>query len=385
MRILWLFGPPGVGKSVTSWEVLNLLSERDQQTSYVDVDQLGMADPKRGDESEVHRRNAWALAAVSRVHAQRGATTLVVSGVLDPDQMEFYRRALADFDLALVRLAVDEVVLRGRLDARGNYAEEWSGVLADARRHEAAGHGLPVVRTDGGSPSEVARRVRDVARTFPIASFARAHEPTPTTAIDVGRAVLITGSRVIGKSTVGWLAFMMARQRKIPTAFVDLRQLGFHGRAGGPIDHALQAATTGALWRVFRARGNHLLLLNGTTDDPAQAKMYADRLDGTPMSIFRLTASQSELTARARARSRGEMALLAGDDIVDAKDEYLEQIVADAYLAQESRSPADELVLDTTSLTATDSARMVLDQTSALGISYRRYSVAPGPTSFHRD
>ena len=35
----------------------------------------------------------------------------------------------------------------------------------------------------------------------------------------------------------------------------------------------------------------------------------------------------------------------------------------DAELAQESRSPASELVLDTTSLTATDSARMVLDPT----------------------
>lgn len=201
---------------------------------------------------------------------------------------------------------------------------------------------------------------------FPsVASFARADEPIPTTAIDVGRAVLITGSRVTGKSTVGWLAFMMARQREIPTAFVDLRQLGFHGRAGGPTDHALQAATTGALWRVFRARGNQLLLLNGTTDDPSQAEMYADRLDGTPMTIIRLTASPSELTARARARSRGEMALLAGDDIVDANDEYIQQIIDDAYRAQESRPPADELVVDTTSLTATDSAQMVLGQTRA--------------------
>jgi len=364
VRILWLFGPPGVGKSVTSWELLNLLSDGDEPTSYVDIDQLGMADPEPGDEGEAHRHKAWALAAVSRVHAQRGATTLVVSGVLDPDQMAFYRRALADFDLALVRLALDEVVLRRRMDARGHYADDWSGVLADARRHEAAGHSLPVVRTDGGSPSEVARRVLDAARTPPFVAFARADQPTPTTAIDVGRAVLITGSRVIGKSTVGWLAFMMARQRKIPTAFVDLRQLGFHGRAGGRTDHALQAATTGALWRVFRARGNQLLLLNGTTDDPSQAKSYADHLYGTPMTTIRLTAAPSELTARARARSRGEMALLAGDDIVGANEEYLQQIVDDARLAQESWSPANDLVLDTTSLSATDTARMVLDLTT---------------------
>lgn len=235
MRILWLFGPPGVGKSVTSWELLNFLNDRDEPTSYVDIDQLGMADPEPGDEGEAHVLKAWALAAVSRVHAQLGATTLVVSGVLDPDQMEFYRRALADFDLALVRLAVDEVVLRRRMDARGHYAEDWSGVSADARRHEAAGHNLPVVRTDGGSPSEVARRVLDAARTLPVASFARADEPTPTTAMDVGRAVLITGSRVIGKSTVGWLAFMRARQRKIPTALsIYANSASTDARAGRP-------------------------------------------------------------------------------------------------------------------------------------------------------
>jgi hypothetical protein len=252
-------------------------------------------------------------------------------------------------------------VLRRRMDARGQYAEDWSEVLADARRHEAAGHGLPVVRTDGGSPSEVARRVLDVARTIPVPSFARADEPTPTTATDVGRAVLITGSRVVGKSTVSWHAFMMARRRKIPTAFVDLRQLGFHGRAGGPTDHALQAAATGALWRVFRARGNQLLLVNGTTDDPAQVKLYADHLDGTPLTTVRLTATPYELTARATARARGEMALLAGDDIAGATEEYLQQILDDARLAQRSLSPTDDLLLDTTSLTATDSARMVLD------------------------
>jgi pantothenate kinase-related protein Tda10 len=41
VKILWLFGPPGVGKSVTSWELLNLLSDRNEPTAYLDIDQLG--------------------------------------------------------------------------------------------------------------------------------------------------------------------------------------------------------------------------------------------------------------------------------------------------------------------------------------------------------
>jgi hypothetical protein len=102
-------------------------------------------------------------------------------------------------------------------------------------------------------------------------------------------------------------------------------------------------------------------LLNGTTDDPAQIKSYADHLDGTPLTTVRLTATPSELTARARARACSEMALLAGDDIAGATEEYLQQILDDALRAQESWSPANDLVLDTTSLSGADSARMVLD------------------------
>lgn len=79
------------------------------------------------------------------------------------------------------------------------------------------------------------------------------------------------------------------------------------------------------------------------------------------MTTIRLTAAAAELTARARARSRGEMAPLGGDDIVGVNEERRQEIVADALLAQESRSPGSELVLDTTNLTPIASARMVLD------------------------
>ncbi len=362
VRILWLFGPPGVGKSVTAWELLNVLSDRNEPTAYVDIDQLGMADPAPDDEGEAHRRKTLALATVARQHALRGAATLVVSGVLDPDQLDVTRGALAGFDLALVRLAVGEGELRRRMDARGSYAEDWSGVLADARRHDVAGHSLPVVRTDEGSPSEVARRVLDVARTLQVASSGNSGEPTTTATVGPGRAVLITGSRVVGKSSVGWLAFMMAREREIPTAFVDLRQLGFHGRDGGPVDHELQAAMAGALWRVFHGWGNRLLLLNGTTDDPAQTQLYADRLDPTPLTTIRLTASAAQLGARAGARARGDMAPLAGDDMVGADEEHLRHTVDQSLLAQDTRvTAAGERLLDTTTLSATDSAAIVLD------------------------
>jgi hypothetical protein len=117
------------------------------------------------------------------------------------------------------------------------------------------------------------------------------------------------------------------------------------------------------VWRVFRAHGNQLPLLNGTTTDPAQATLYSDRLDGTPMTTIRLTAAPAELTARALARRRGEMAPLAGDDLVGSSEEHLRQIVDGSVLAQHTWPPADDIVLDTTGLSAADAARLVLHHT----------------------
>jgi hypothetical protein len=58
------------------------------------------------------------------------------------------------------------------------------------------------------------------------------------------------------------------------------------------------------------------------------------------------------------------MTPLAGDDIVGTNEEHLRRIVDDACLAQESWSPANDIVLDTTNLSAAESARMVLDLTT---------------------
>ena len=58
------------------------------------------------------------------------------------------------------------------------------------------------------------------------------------------------------------------------------------------------------------------------------------------------------------------MALLAGDDIVGATEEYLEQVLDVARLEQEPSAPMDGFLLDATSLTAASAARMVLDLTA---------------------
>ncbi len=160
MRILWLYGPPGAGKSTTAWAALNVLADDGVATAYVDIDQLGMVVPPPDDDPHAERLAARVLAAVAREYARRGAETLVVSGVLDPDLMSLYRELLGPFGPAMVRLTVDEAELKARVDARGADAEEWAEVVDEARAFEKAALDDPVVVAGGGAtPVEVARRV----------------------------------------------------------------------------------------------------------------------------------------------------------------------------------------------------------------------------------
>ena len=167
---------------------------------------------------------------------------------------------------------------------------------------------------------------------------------------------------MVGKSSVGWLAFMMARERRIPTAFVDLRQLGFQGRDGGPVDHELQAAVAGDCGRSSTHGAADCCSSTAPPTIRPRPSCTPIASRPTPLTVIRLTASAAELAARAGSRARGEMAPLAGDDLVGAGEEHLRQVVDQALLAQDSRAPAvGERLLDTTTLTATDAAAMVLE------------------------
>ena len=141
-------------------------------------------------------------------------------------------------------------------------------------------------------------------------------------------AVLVTGAEAVGKSTVAWAAFASTWEGPVPTAFVDLRQLGFLGAGGGPVDHDLQAATTGAVWRVFREAGARLLFLNGVVDDLDRVEDYEAALDGTPLTAVRLTADRTAIAERVRARARGEGARLAGDHLIGLPATEVDAVVA---------------------------------------------------------
>ncbi|MBI4936584.1 MAG: hypothetical protein HY828_22125 [Actinobacteria bacterium] len=367
MRILWLYGPPAVGKSVTAWETLNTLAARDSATGYIDIDQLGMLHVEEADDHDDphgHKLKGLGLAAVAAEFASVGVRTLVVSGVAGHDLTDFYAERLAPYDPAFVRLTTSYPELRRRLSARGAYAEEWADVEEHARTLDAANPDHPVVESGPGGPAEVAAQVLEAVGPLVDDTPAPRGTVSLTAEDDIsggGQAVLIGGTTAVGKSTVGWQAFMATQRQGRPSAFVDLRQLGLVGVNGGDIDHDLQARAARALWQVFREHGAQALVMNGPVNTSAEILKYREALDGTQLSAIRLTADRTALMDRVRARMRGEMAPLAGDSLVGRPQEEAETIAQGALRLQDgSDDDGDFPTLDTTELEPAESSQRLL-------------------------
>ncbi|MFD1716348.1 AAA family ATPase [Georgenia deserti] len=368
MRVLWLYGPPAVGKSVTAWELLNSLAAVDPATGYVDIDQVGMSYVDEDEDPEAHKLKGRALAAVAAEFAGHGVRTLIVSGVLDPGLTAFYAEVLGPYDPIFVRLTASNLELQRRLSTRGVYAEEWADVEEHARRLDAAAPDHPVIESVPGNPAQVAGRVLKIVGALVNGGSQSAHGASASVGDEAsvhGRAILIGGTTAVGKSTVGWQAFMATRQQGRPSSFVDLRQLGFVGIEGGVINHRLQARAARALWRVFRSHGAEVVILNGPVNSSDEMLTYRAALEGIEFAAIRLTADPPALLDRVQARMRGEMAPLAGDPLVGRPADEAESIVDAAVRLQNSgENDARFPALDTTALDPAESAQRVLSSQS---------------------
>jgi hypothetical protein len=365
VRILWLYGPPAVGKSVVAWELLNLVSELQPSTGYVDIDQLAMTYYAHDDiDPERHHLKARALAAIANEFERSGARALVVSGVVDPEFPSFYATELARFRPALLRLTAPDEVLQRRLESRGARAAQWADVAAYARRLDAAKSEHPVIDTGATTPAEAAELCSSLMATL---LDEEPQEPLAVPGSDEsgegggGQVLLIGGTTAVGKSTIGVRAWRTSQADGGRSAFVDLRQLGFLGPGGGPVDHDLQARSCAALWRVLRANGARLLIANGPVNRAADLKPYLAAFVATRLQAVRLTADRFALTERVHARFRGEMAALAGDLLVGRPAAHADEVVDSALRAQ-AEADADGSIpaLDTSGLDAAEAARRVL-------------------------
>ncbi|MEV6611542.1 AAA family ATPase [Kutzneria sp. NPDC051319] len=322
MAVLWLCGPPGVGKTTVAWLLYTQLVEAGVRTGFVDIDQLGMCYPAPASDPERYGMKARNLGAVvSNLDAGR----VVVSGVTDPVQG---MPRIPGTALTMCRLRVDEGQLRARLERRGWPAEQIEAVRQEAEILDAAG-GI-CVDTTGLTVAEVVRRVRE--RTgWP--DPAGRDEPTveePVGAVD-GEILWLCGATGVGKSAVGFAVYQRILRAGRTAAYVDLDQLGFRGPT--PAGHGVRARNLAALWRTYRAAGAQQLVVVGPAENEAVVATYADALPGAKITLCRLHAGPGRLMERIMLRGRGQGWAQPGDPLLGRPIAYLRQ-VADRAAAE---------------------------------------------------
>lgn len=390
MRLTWVYGVPGVGKSATGWQVFRDLADDGVPCAYVDIDQLGMCFPARPDDPDRDRLKVDALAALAAVRQRSGCRELVVSGVLEPALRERRSAVLAPFDVVYCHLVLDDGELAVRLAARGV-----GPAVIDRVRREARDLGrarLTELVVDSGSArsvAEVAVAVRAAVAAERGRAVATGGVPPPSRAVSTtdrrADAVWLSGTRGAGKSTVAWEVFTRLWSTKATVAYLDVAQLGFVANLPDAGMRTAPGEALAAVWQTFREAGAQRLVVSGAVDGVVPDGAVPDgatygpaaparALHPTAPFVVHLHVEPDDLRGRTAARGRGEGVRLAGDDLLGRSPAELEAVVADAldrstFLAAH---PAVDVVVDTTGRTAADVTDEVLQRWDE-----RRRDVAP--------
>lgn len=366
MQIVWLYGPPAVGKSTTAWQLYVDLGATGISCAYVDIDQLGMCYPAQLQDPDRHHLKGVALAAIVPNYAEAGAETLIVSGVLDPEIIPWYHEVLDGADLVFCRLSIGEDELRRRHDARNASEDTWQNSLESMHALDAARLTHLRIETKGQTPREVADSLRNtlgltsgthMVDTPPLGGRTAEKMPRPQSP---GEVIWVTGASAVGKSTVAWATYSLLRARGITAGYLDLQQLGFAGTALGDPDHFLQSANVASLWECFSAAGATHLVMSGAAETDEQVRLYRESLHMAHLTLFCLRASRETMGERVRSRGRGEGPRLAGDRLVGQPAAALEWETERSWTEQRHLGSMGDggVVIDTNDLTP----RMVSEQ-----------------------
>jgi adenylylsulfate kinase-like enzyme len=320
--ILWLCGPPGVGKTAVAWEIYERLGRAGSAPAFVDVDQLGMCDPPPAGDPERHILKARNVAALRANFSDAGARGLVVSGVVDATR-ELDVDVLGGPTITVCRLRADRAELGVRLGRRhASFAGPGIAQEADAFEHSAFAEWS--VDTTKLTVDEVASRVLTELGDWPVTGADRG-DSSPTVhdlSVDArGEVLWLCGTTGVGKSTVGFRVYVNVLSSGVPAAYVDVDQVGFCSTA--PSDDRVRARNLAALWRNFRHAGARVAVVVGPVATRSEAAFFERALAPATFTWCRLHAGGEELTRRILSRGAGGSWSQPGDPLRDRPGEEL--------------------------------------------------------------
>jgi len=333
--VLWLCGPPGVGKTAVAWEIYRRLQRDGADPAYVDVDQLGICYPPPADDPDRHALKARNVAALRTNFEESGARTLIVSGVVDARRGP--NANITGPHLVVVRLRADPDDLRRRLRRRDGSSAQHQAAVEDAEVLDRSTFADWCIDTTGLPIDDVATRTLLAIGDWPPAGQERADSPSADNGADAhvgGKMLWVSGTTGVGKSTVAFRAYLDGLRSGARAAYVDVDQTGFCGAA--PSDHSLRARNLAALWRNFHDVGARSAVVVGRVFTRSDARLYEQALPGTRLSWYQLRVSDTELTKRIVSRSNGGSWSEPGDALRDRPQAEL-RAVADRAIAASHR------------------------------------------------
>ncbi|MFY1692309.1 hypothetical protein [Plantactinospora sp. WMMB782] len=374
LPVLWLYGPPAVGKTTVAWTLFTELSHR-IPTAYVDLDQLGICyappspdnwAPEPASDPGRHRRQARNLNLLAANVRAAGARCLVASGVVHA-----VRGVEADLlpqaAVTCCRLRAEPPELRRRLAGRGGAGDEAvEEVLAYAAELDRNHPADRCVDTTGRDVAEVLKLVRGETGGWPARSGTATApvRPFPRYPAGPGEILWLCGATAVGKSTVGWQVYATLSRAGRRTAFVDLDQIGFYRPAGpgSSRDHRLRASNLAAVWQTYQATGLERLVVVGPVDDAETLRTYRAALPSVRIILCRLHAGRDSLAERVVLRGRGQGPLIPGDALKGQSTARLRQIADEAAADAEALEGAavGDLRVDTDGRTVPDIAGEVV-------------------------
>ena len=375
MPVLWLCGPAGVGKSTVSWQLFTALSAAGVRTAFADADQYCMCYPAPPGDPDRNYVKALNVGSVVPSFRRSGAQCLIANGVVDPAGLQTELLPEADVTICRLRASSDEVERRfaGKRDPDDErLADMLRQTRDEVRLMDQSSFADAVVDTTGRPAAEVAAAVRAACRDWP--GFTgdlpgdQIHGPDVQSSDVGGQVLLITGPTGIGKSTIGFPAYMSCLSAGLTAAYLDLDQLGLlrPGNTGDPGSHRLKARNLAAMWRNYQAAGATHLVAVGPMTREADFRIYAEALAGASITLARLQVKSDELRLRVASRGAGGSWPQPGDPLIGQPPEFLAAVADQAVRASAALDQAGlgDVVIDTTGRTAAESAALLI---SAVG------------------